>query len=62
MTLKLLEEAVELAERFPDLPDFEVIEHVEYVHQIRILNKATEYAILSSYRAQDVEAGKVWIT
>lgn len=53
-----LEEAMELAHRFPDLPDGDVIDHVEYVMRMNVKEGTVlEKAILIAYNKKDSDEG-----
>ena len=59
---KMIYEAVSLAERFPDLPDRDVLEHIEYVCRTTIAEGAViEYAILRAYDTQNENVGLDYI-
>ena len=52
-------EAAELAERFPDLPDQEVIDHVNYVVGLSSKKQGNIFrrAVIAAYDAKDPERG-----
>jgi hypothetical protein len=49
---KALEEATLLAERFPDIPDADVIEHVEHVCMIKVHEGSIlAYTVLNAFHS-----------
>lgn len=60
--LNMIEEAQALADRFPDLPDHEVIEHVEYILVLRKIPEgtATWRGIVAAYN-DDEKLAKFWL-
>jgi hypothetical protein len=60
--IRMVYEAVRLAERFPDLPDVEVIDHIESVFGWNIVPDTTlERAILTAYKTQNENTGLWWL-
>lgn len=55
---KMIYDAVALAERFPDLPDIDVKEHIEYVYCVKLdENSVLWHAILLAYHTQNENLG-----
>jgi hypothetical protein len=52
---KMIYEAIRLNERFPDLPDIDVLEHIEYVFSVHRIDPDSilGYAVLLAYHTQN---------
>jgi len=59
---EMMEDTVELADRFPGLIGYDVVEHVQFVHDVKIHPDTCLYrAILAAYRNEDINAGMAFL-
>lgn len=59
---RIFETAEELAKRFPDLSDYDVLDHVRFVHELPYIesNTVLGHAIMSAYHAENADYGMAW--